>query len=112
VDLAARLQNVPAAFILGGQFVDKVPVIAPWEYPPDEMAREASGKRGFTGGSSRSVLNPLDVERIRAVREAVGLNVIMRLTRTPPTIPDALRTYVRSIASISSLSSSLCQAGI
>jgi L-alanine-DL-glutamate epimerase-like enolase superfamily enzyme len=97
VDLAARLQNVPAAFILGGQFVDKVPVIAPLGiYPPGEMAREASDyvKRGFTGVKLKIGLEPaLDVERIRAVREAVGPNVIMRADANASySFIDALRT--------------------
>ncbi len=97
VDLAARLQNVPAAFILGGQFVDKVPVIAPLGiYPPDEMAREASEyvKRGFTGVKLKIGREPaLDVERIRAVREAVGPNVIMRADANASySFLDALRT--------------------
>jgi muconate cycloisomerase len=97
VDLAARLQNVPAAFILGGQFVDKVPVIAPLGiYPPDDMAREASGyvEQGFTGVKLKIGLEPaLDVERIRAVREAVGPDIIMRADANASySFPDALRT--------------------
>lgn len=96
VDLAARLQNVPAAFILGGQFVDRVPVIAPLGiHPPDEMAREAADyvKRGFTGVKLKIGLEPaLDVERVRAVREAVGPEVIIRAdANCAYSLTDALR---------------------
>lgn len=97
VDLSARLQNVPAAFILGGQFVDSVPVIAPLGlYPPDKMAREASDyvERGFTGVKLKIGLEPaLDVERIRAVREAVGPDIVVRADANASySFIDALRT--------------------
>lgn len=97
VDVAARLQNVPAAYILGGQFVNRVPVIAPLGiHPPEEMAREASDyvASGFKGVKLKIGLDPnLDVERVRAVREAVGPDVIMRAdANCSYSLQDALRT--------------------
>ncbi|HEY8370131.1 MAG TPA: enolase C-terminal domain-like protein [Thermodesulfobacteriota bacterium] len=79
-DLVARAYGVPVYVLLGGAVRDDLPSNwSLWYGPPDEAARQAAWAvaAGFRSLKVRVGLEPFerDVERVRAVREAVGSEV-------------------------------------
>jgi len=82
-DLVGKLLDVPAHTLLGGAYRDHVRVAAEVGLgSPSEMADEALAvlEQGFEVLKLKGSSDPdLDVERIRAVREAVGEAVPLRL---------------------------------
>lgn len=82
IDLVARSQDVPAGHLLGGLHAQKLPLVAPLGIgDPEELAQQAAGfvQQGFAGVKVKIGREPhLDVDRIRAVRAAIGSAVILR----------------------------------
>jgi len=82
-DLAGKLLGVPAYTLLGGAFRDRIQVASEIGIAtPEEMARRALRlrDRGFEVIKIKGSPDVgLDVERVRAVREAVGSSIALRL---------------------------------
>jgi len=82
-DLTGQLLGVPVYQLLGGAFTDRIPVASEVGIAsPQEMASNASrlcdmGFRVIKVKGSHDVA--MDVERIRAVRDAVGPEIALRL---------------------------------
>ncbi len=101
-DLHAKLMGVPVAALFGGRRIDRVPVIGPviGIMTPDEMAREAAAQvqEGFTAIKIKVGETPeTDFDRVKAVREAMGPGVQLRVDANDHYRPsDAIR-LIRSI---------------
>jgi L-Ala-D/L-Glu epimerase len=83
VDLKARALGVPAHSLLGGRVKDEVALNA-WigTVPPDQAAREALAwlGRGFRSAKIKiSGAGPEGIERVAAVRTAVGSRMALRV---------------------------------
>jgi len=95
-DLLARRLNAPAA-VLFGRYSDRVPVYGSggWiSYTDEQLADEVAGyvKRGFAGvklkiGSSQI---DRDVERVRAVRRAVGFDRLVMVATGAKSIQEVM----------------------
>jgi len=82
-DLMGKAVDKPLFKLLGGMVRTDIP-FAPWLWirEPEDMSREASRfvDEGFTAFYIKVALDPVkDVERVKAVREAVGPNVKIRV---------------------------------
>ncbi|MFA9517443.1 mandelate racemase/muconate lactonizing enzyme family protein, partial [Halopenitus sp. H-Gu1] len=82
-DLVGKILDVPAYQLLGGRFRDEVRVAAEIGCDtPEEMAENALDllERGISVIKLKGSNNPdLDIDRIRAVRNAVGEDIPLRL---------------------------------
>ena len=82
-DIIGKSLNVPLYKLLGGKYRDKVPITAFMGIkPPDELAEDVSKavEQGFTTIKLKVGRNLLeDVEIVKAVREAVGDEVEIRV---------------------------------
>jgi L-alanine-DL-glutamate epimerase-like enolase superfamily enzyme len=79
-DLVAKAYGVPVYVLIGGAVRDELPSnLSLWYAPPDATARQAAEAvaTGFRALKVRVGLTPFerDVDRVRAVREAVGPGV-------------------------------------
>ena len=101
-DLQAKALGVPVVDLLGGRITDRLPVIAPviGIMSPDDMAREAArhAAAGFSTLKLKVGERPeADADRVRAVREAVGPGVALRVDANDHYRPaDAVR-LIRAI---------------
>ncbi|HEY8368394.1 MAG TPA: enolase C-terminal domain-like protein [Thermodesulfobacteriota bacterium] len=101
-DLEGKVLGVPVSDLLGGRVTDRVPVIGPVlsMAAPDEMAARARAlvEAGFTTLKLKVGETPeRDVERVRAVREAVGGAIALRVDANDHYRPaDAVR-FIRAI---------------
>lgn len=83
-DLQAKLLGAPVAVLLGGRALDQVPVIGPvvGMAAPDEMARISAeeARAGFTAIKIKvGETVEADIARVKAVREAIGPGVQLRV---------------------------------
>lgn len=101
-DLQGKALGVPVSDLIGGRLTDRVPVIGPviGMKAPEEMAREASAHvvGGFRTLKLKVGETPeRDVDRVRAVREAVGSHIGLRVDANDHYQPaDAIR-FIRAI---------------
>jgi L-alanine-DL-glutamate epimerase-like enolase superfamily enzyme len=83
-DLVGRLYGVPVYSLLGGAVREALPSNQSiWYGPPDAAARQAAAyvAEGFRALKVRSGLRPFqrDLDRVRAVREAIGPEVSLAI---------------------------------
>ena len=83
-DLTGRLLEVPVVQLLGGRCRERIDTLEAdlWIDAPEAMARAAAeaASRGVTAFEIKIGTDPaLDVERVRAVREAVGSGARLRV---------------------------------
>lgn len=96
-DLQAKAMGQPVASLLGGRGSDKVPVIGPVVgiMAPDEMAKLAAeqSKSGFRAVKIKVGETPdIDIARVKAVREAIGPAMRLRVDANDHYRPaDAIR---------------------
>jgi L-alanine-DL-glutamate epimerase-like enolase superfamily enzyme len=101
-DLQAKVLGVPVAALLGGHQPDRVPVIGPVVgiMAADAMARMAAdqAKHGLRAVKIKVGETPeSDIERVRAVREAIGPSMRLRVDANDHYRPaDAIR-LIRSV---------------
>jgi muconate cycloisomerase len=101
-DLQGKALGAPVSDLLGGRISERVPVIGPviGVKPPEEMAREATAHvaAGFTTLKLKVGETPeRDLARVRAVREAVGPDIGLRVDANDHYRPaDAIR-FIRAI---------------
>ena len=96
-DLQAKVRGQPVSALLGGRGSDKVPVIGPviGIMAPDEMAKFAAeqSKSGFRAIKIKVGETPeIDIARVKAVREAIGSAMRLRVDANDHYRPaDAIR---------------------
>lgn len=101
-DLQAKAMGEPVAALLGGRHADEVPVIGPviGIMAPDEMAQLAADLvgRGYRAIKIKVGETPeADIDRVRAVREAMGPEAALRVDANDHYRPaDAIRV-IRAI---------------
>jgi len=101
-DLQARALGVPVATLLGGRFADRVPVIGPviGIDHPDTMSRIAAGQAAAGVKAIKIKVGETilaDIDRVRAVRDAIGPGVQLRVDANDHYRPaDAIR-LIRAI---------------
>lgn len=101
-DLQSKLMGQPVAALIGGRMADEVPVIGPVVgiMSPDEMAQAAAeqGQQGYTAVKIKvGETVEADVARVKAVREALGPKVRLRVDANDHYRPaDAIR-LIRAI---------------
>jgi muconate cycloisomerase len=101
-DLQGKLLGVPVTDLLGGRMSDRVPVIAPviGVNNPEEMASEAAVHvaAGFdTLKIKVGETMERDVERVRAVREAAGARIRLRVDANDHYWPAEAIRFIRAI---------------
>jgi L-alanine-DL-glutamate epimerase-like enolase superfamily enzyme len=96
-DLQAKSLGVPVTDLLGGRLNDTIPVIGPviGINTPDDMARQAAGEvaEGFSAIKIKiGETHDTDLQRVAAVREAIGGGVMLRVDANDHYRPaDAIR---------------------
>lgn len=101
-DLQGKVLGLPVSDLLGGRLTDRIPVIGPVlsMAAPDEMAARADAlvNAGFKTLKLKVGETPeRDLARVRAVREAVGVGIGLRVDANDHYRPaDAIR-FIRSI---------------
>lgn len=101
-DLQAKLLNAPVAQLLGGRALDRVPVIGPVVsmMTPDEMAKVSAeeAQAGYTAIKIKvGETVQADIDRVRAVREAIGPKVRLRVDANDHYRPADCIRLVRAI---------------
>lgn len=101
-DLQGKALGVPVSELLGGRISDRVPVIGPviGVKAPDEMALEASAHvaAGFRTLKLKLGETPeRDLDRVRAVREAVGPHIGLRVDANDHYRPAEAIRLIRAI---------------
>lgn len=101
-DLQGKALGVPVSDLLGGRVSDRVPVIGPviGVKTPDEMVKEAAAHvaAGFQTLKLKVGETPeRDVDRVRAVREAVGPNISLRVDANDHYRPAEAVRLIRAI---------------
>jgi muconate cycloisomerase len=96
-DLVGKALNVPVSTLLGGRFRDRIPAASEIGIDtPEAMAADALAvvRKGIRVVKIKGSSDPdLDVERVRAVREAVGGDVGLRLDPNAAwDVPSTIRT--------------------
>jgi L-Ala-D/L-Glu epimerase len=100
-DLVGQAYGVPVFELLGGAVRETLPSsLNLWYGPPDAMGRQATEavERGFRALKVRVGLTPFarDIERVRAVREAVGSAVSVAVDANMAWLPrDAVERIAR-----------------
>lgn len=101
LDLQGRALGVPVHSLLGGRLVDEV-LLNAWigAVPPEQAAREATAwlARGFTTAKIK-VAGPgvVGLERVAAVREAVGSRMALRVDFNESLTPDEAVPFIRGL---------------
>lgn len=101
-DLRARAHGLPVSAFLGGRLLDRVPVIGPviGIDDPDSMAGTAAAQANAGVTTVKVKIGETiaaDIDRVRAVRAAIGREVRMRLDANDHYTPaDAIR-LIRAI---------------
>jgi L-alanine-DL-glutamate epimerase-like enolase superfamily enzyme len=101
LDLKGRALGVPVHSLLGGRLVDEVPLNA-WigAVPPARAAREALDwlARGFTTAKIKvSGAGPEGLERVAAVRAAVGGRMALRVDFNESLAPGDAVPFIRAL---------------
>jgi len=101
LDLKGRALGVPVHSLLGGRLVDEVPLNA-WigAVPPAQAAREAADwlARGFTTAKIKVAgPHPEGIERVAAVRAAVGNRMALRVDFNESLAPDDAVPFIRAL---------------
>jgi L-alanine-DL-glutamate epimerase-like enolase superfamily enzyme len=101
-DLRARAHGLPVSAFLGGRLLDRVPVIGPviGIDTPDSMAATAAAQKASGVKAVKVKIGETiaaDTDRVRAVRAAIGRDIVMRLDANDHYSPaDAIR-LIRAI---------------
>ncbi len=96
-DLHAKALGVPVTDLLGGRLNSTIPVIGPviGIMPPDDMAKQAAREAGEGFGAIKIKIgetHDIDIQRVAAVREAIGGGVMLRVDANDHYQPaDAIR---------------------
>ena len=80
-DIMGKALNVPVYKLIGGKFTDEIPLRGSVGIDtPENMAKLAKSiiDKGFGGIKMKVGLNPIeDVDRVRAIRQAIGRNPVI-----------------------------------
>jgi muconate cycloisomerase len=101
-DLHGKALNTPVSDLLGGRITDRVPVIGPviGMKSPEEMVREAVAHVAAGFGVLKLKVGETperDLDRVRAVREAVGRGVGLRVDANDHYRPAEAIRFIRTI---------------
>ena len=100
-DLLGKILGIPVYKLLGGKYREKIPICwAMGMKSPEEMAKEAVEyvKKGYRCLKAKVGLDPkTDIERIKAIREAVGDKVEIRADANQAYSPDVAIQVIKKM---------------